>query len=504
MKTFPTILKAVAAVAAGLLLFSCTKKAELSVSPKSLTFSADIIEAQPQTVTVTTNTAWRASVSENWLSISPVSGPESGSFTVSVVNFNKELTDRTAKITVVADDLIEEITVTQKAIVPVLQVETNGWDLNTPIPAKGAARQLNVTCNVPWTLTVTGGGDWFVYGPESGNDNSYVTLGWHGNFDFEPRTVKLVFSAAGKEASLSLTQLAAEPSRQIDSLALVAIYNASNGAEWTKGNWDLATPVNTWTGVTVDAESNRVTALKLTTTVGIPSAWTLPKETAKLTALTDLRINKQKISGDFPEVVYDMTWLQVLYLQGNDITGALSSKLGQLTELTDLYIDSNAKMSGPLPKEIGKLTKLVRLNISQSGIDGAIPVELGQCVALEQFMAFKSQLTGELPDIWDLPKLQTVMLRDSPGLTGNLPASLGKLKPMVKGTTVTAPSIQLYGCNFTGNIPETFAELHEKTKQVYVQDNKMSGVIPAAVVAHPNFASWKIGPQQEGYGLTLE
>jgi len=183
-----------------------------------------------------------------------------------------------------------------------------------------------------------------------------------------------------------------------------------------------------------------------------------------------------------------------------DSTGALSSKLGQLTELEELYVDRNANMTGGIPKEIGQLKKLARINISQSGIGGAIPGELGGCDALLQFMAFKTNLSGELPDIWDMPVLQTVMLHTNPGLTGNLPSSLSKLKSLANGT---APSMQLYGCNFTGNIPESFANLPEKTKQVYVQENQMDGVIPAAVQAHANFASWKYSPQQDGHALVL-
>ena len=287
-----------------------------------------------------------------------------------------------------------------------------------------------------------------------------------------------------------------------DSLALVAVYNASKGANWGKGNWDLTKDMSTWTGVTLT--DGRVSALKLTTTVTIPESWTLPDEMENLTALTDLRINKQKLTGEFPAVIFRMTWLKVLYLQGNNFTGALPAELGQMTELTDLYVDQNASMTGSIPHEIGNLKKLMRLNVSQSGIGGEIPVELGQCESLLQFMAFKTNLSGELPDIWDMPVLQTVMLHTNPGLTGNLPNSLSKLKPIVKETTVTAPSLQLQGCNFTGNIPESFAELHEKTKQVYVEKNKMSGVIPAAVQAHPCFSNWRYDPQQEGYGLTLE
>ena len=287
--------------------------------------------------------------------------------------------------------------------------------------------------------------------------------------------------------------------RQLDSLVLVKIYQASDGANWTKDKWDLEQPIDSWKGIKV--ENDRVIELKLTVSGVIASEWTIPEEVGELTEMKDFRINSNKVTGNLPESLYNLTKLENLYLQNNNITGSLSDKLGQLKELKQIYIDRNANMTGGIPAQIGQLTKLERINISQSGIGGSVPAEIGQCVALLQFMAFKTNLSGELPNVWDLPQLQTVMMHTNPGLTGSLPASLGKLKPLASGT---APSIQLYGCNFTGNIPESFATLPDATKQVHIYENKMSGVVPATVAAHPNFQSWKINPQQEGYGLPLE
>lgn len=501
MKNF---LKVVAALAILATAFSCTKKTELSLSTKSLTFDADITVAQPQTVTVTTNTAWRAMASENWLSISPVSGPESGSFTVSVVNFNKELTDRKAQITVVADDLTEVITVTQKALVPVLSVAANGWDINAPIPAKGTgARQLVVTSNVPWTLTVTGGGDWFTYAPDSGNENGYVSMGWHANYELEERSVKLDFSAAGGQtASVTFKQLAAEPSRQIDSLALVAIYNAFGGAANMKEGrvWDLSKPLddkNSWYGVTLN-EAGRVSALKLLKGT-ITADWSIPAEIGKLTELTDLRFIDDKVTGSMPESLYNLTKLVSLYLTNNTVTWSLSSKVASFPNLKDLYIDQNANLSGELPKELGTLTKLVNINVSQTSVSGAIPAEMVGCTSLNNLMAFKTKITG-IPDNFDKwPALKLIQLYGNPGLTGALPASVGN------ATKLT--SVWFYECNFEGNIPESWANLPATCKQLRIQDNKLSGVVPAAIQAHANWTTWDaakyILPQQDGYGLTL-
>ena len=367
-----------------------------------------------------------------------------------------------------------------------------------------ATTEITLTCPTPVQLGATEEDCtefWFVVPPVTFSKGFTIAVREEVGF-IEKSTAKSLAIERNKLSKMSPIEVPKPSPRQTDSLALVAIYNASDGASWAKNQWELDKPINTWPAVTVT--ENRVTALKLSTANVITKEWTLPEEIGELTELTDLRINGNKLTGDLPESLYSLTKLENLYFQNDNLTGALSSKLGQLTELSQLYVDRNANMTGGIPKEIGNLKKLTRINISQTGIGGDIPAELGQCESLLQFMAFKCNLSGTLPDIWDMPALQTVMMYGNPGLTGELPASLGKLKPIVNGENITAPSLQIYGCNFTGNIPESFAGLHEKTKQVYVQENKMSGVIPPAVAAHPNFASWRWDPQQEGYGLMLE
>ena len=493
-----TLLKAAAALMTGLLLFSCDpiepKVTELSVSPKSVSFET---AGGEETVTVTCNTTWAVNSTADWLTISPKSGSDNGSFKITATA-NESFDVRSADITVTAGDKSQAIKVNQLSLSPSLFIDPTA----TEVSYAGGEIELKITSNAPWVLTLPEGIDWITVDINEGSGSATVKVTVLENLEREARTANITVKETinGTTQELAITQELAPLSRRSDSLALVAIYNASKGAEWAKNQWDLSTPIDTWSGVSLN-EEGRVSVLKLSTSGVITSDWTLPAEIGDLTELTDLRINSNKLAGEIPDAVYSLSKLEKLYFQNDNLTGALSSKLGQLTELTELYVDRNANMTGSIPKEIGNLKKLARLNISQTGIGGEIPAELGQCDALLQFMAFKTALSGELPDIWDMPVLQTVMLHTNPGITGNLPASLSKLKPLASGT---APSIQIYGCNLTGTIPDCFAELPENTKQVYVQDNKMSGVISLTVQAHPNFASWKYSPQQEGYGLTLE
>lgn len=318
----------------------------------------------------------------------------------------------------------------------------------------------------------------------------------------------LAFKKAVEVAANRITNVAPvhfeavkESSRQVDSLALVAIYNASDGANWTKNKWELDKPIDTWSAVTVT--DGRVTALKLTNSGVIAQDWTLPEAVGDLAELTELRINSNKLTGTIPDAVYSLSKLQKLYFQNNNLTGSLSPKLGQLTELVEVYIDRNKNFGGTLPAEIGALTKLTGINISQTAIGGAIPQTLTGCQALKNFMAYSTQLSGEIPDFWDqLPNIGVLQLYSNPGLTGPIPATIGTLK--------AATGIQLKECNLTGNIPASFAGL-DKCGNLQLNGNKLSGVVPAEVQAHPKWqatSGWKyetnILPQQEGYGLTLE
>ena len=489
-------LKALTAFVAGLLVLACTPTVIPELSLSDLAANFDASGSLEKSISVTSNVDWTVSCPDAWVTVSPTSGTGNGSFKITVTE-NDKFEVRSSTVTVKAGDKTASVRVSQLSLSPSILVNPTTLDVD----AVGGTADVDITANSPWTVSVPEDCGWITAEPASGEGNAKVTLTVAASDIRVARNAVVTFkeTVGNSTKTVTVNQAAVEPGHLADSLALVAIYNASNGANWAKNQWELDKSIDTWPAVTVT--DGRVTALKLSTSGVITENWTLPEEVGDLTELVELRINSNKLSGAIPDAVYGLSKLQKLYLQNNDLTGSLSGKIAQLTELNELYVDRNANLTGSIPAEIGSLKKLARLNISQTGIGGEIPAELGQCESLLQFMAFQTDLSGNLPDIWDMPVLQTVMLHTNPGLTGPLPASLGKLKSLENGT---APSIQIYGCNITGTIPDSFAGLPEKTKQVQVQGNKMSGVISLTVQAHPNFASWRYDPQQEGYGLTLE
>ena len=109
-----------------------------------------------------------------------------------------------------------------------------------------------------------------------------------------------------------------------DRAALVALYNATDGANWTNNtNWLSNEALSEWFGVSTDV-NGRVTRL---------------------------------------------------YLHDNELSGEIPVELGGLASLQELFLFRNG-LSGEIPEELGNLTSLTRLHLHQNELSGEIPAEL--------------------------------------------------------------------------------------------------------------------------------
>lgn len=493
-----TLLKSLAALAAGVLVLSCTKTKVTELSLSTLTANFEAAGALEQTITVTSNDLWTASCPDNWVTLSPESGEGDGSIKITVTE-NTGFEPRSSTVTVTAGDKTSSVKVNQLALTPSLDVQP----LSFEVKSEGGTCEVTVTSNSTWTVTVPAADPaWILADKTSGEGNSTVILTVLQNLDRETRsaTVTIKETVGGATMEVAVSQEMAPVSRRSDSLALVAIYNAIGSTEsWNPDRlWDLNKPMSDWYGIKLNDEGRVINLKFLKATV--KEDWTIPDAISELTELTDLRFIDCKVTGTMPEGIYDLTKLVSLYLTNNTVAWSLSPRIAGMTNLKDLYIDQNPNITGTIPTEVGQLKKLVNFNVSQTGITGAIPAEMSGCDALVNLMAFKTNITG-IPDNFDKwGSLKLVQVYGNKGLTGPLPASLGH------GAKLT--SIWMYECNFEGNIPESWSNLPSTCTQIRIQDNKLSGVIPAAVRAHANWSRWTadkyILKQQEGYGLTLE
>ena len=221
----------------------------------------------------------------------------------------------------------------------------------------------------------------------------------------------------------------AQGSVAMDRAALVALYDATGGANWTnKTNWSTTAALSTWHGVTTDSDG-RVTRLYL---YDNELTGTIPASLGDLSNLTALSLYRNELTGSIPGELGGMTSLQHLYLSDNELTGTIPASLGDLSNLTALNLGNN------------NLTNLTTLSLWRNGLTGSIPGELGGMTSLQHLYLSDNELTGTIPtEVADLTNLQELYLNGNADLTGPLPLGLMNLNDLttvwIQGTGLCAP-----------------------------------------------------------------
>ena len=90
---------------------------------------------------------------------------------------------------------------------------------------------------------------------------------------------------------------------------------------------------------------------------------------------TNLALPGRSLGGTVPSELGLMTTLQSLDLSQNVLSGTLPSQLGRLTRLHTLLLHSNS-VSGSVPSQLGSLTRLRSLHLRDNKLSGALPTEL--------------------------------------------------------------------------------------------------------------------------------
>ncbi|QSE95857.1 T9SS type A sorting domain-containing protein [Fulvivirga lutea] len=210
---------------------------------------------------------------------------------------------------------------------------------------------------------------------------------------------------------------------QSDVDALVALYNATDGDNWTN-SWDINGNPYEWEGVSWD--NSRVSRLYF---YGNNLNGSLPEEIGNLTALKSLNIgNNNSLSGDIP------------------------SSIGNLLSLE--YIDFFQTSISSIPPDINKLVNLVSLESTFSNIT-SLPEELFSLVNLTELNLFSNNLNGEIPtQIGELSNLIYLNLGNNDFNNATLTSEILKLTKLER--------LDLRGCSIT-NLPQNFSELTSLT-----------------------------------------
>jgi len=120
--------------------------------------------------------------------------------------------------------------------------------------------------------------------------------------------------------------------------ALIALYNSTDGANWTDSTgWLGAAGTEcTWDGLS--CSEGHVTRLNLDSN---QLSGNIPPELGNLSNLLRLDLRSNQLSGSIPPELGNLSNLTRLYLSSNQLNGSIPPELGNLSNLTHLKLDSN-------------------------------------------------------------------------------------------------------------------------------------------------------------------
>ncbi len=269
-----------------------------------------------------------------------------------------------------------------------------------------------------------------------------------------------------------------------DSLALIALYNATSGAAWrTNTGWQTTRPLRTWFGVVV--ANARVVELRLPANA---LQGTLPVQALRALAnapLSNLRVldlSGNTISGDVANLFPLLTALESLNLSNTQLSGALAN-ICSATNLRSINL-ANARFAGTLDA-LCCLNRMESLNVGNNQFTGALPACLGDKQTLTVIEASNNQLSGALPSgLGASEGLQVLNLRGN-RLTGGIPATWGDNTAKNRTTAQSLTGLQrldLSQNQLSGALPSEWSGL-QNVRELLLAGNRFTGAIPTSFLA---------------------
>ncbi|XP_052301480.1 probable LRR receptor-like serine/threonine-protein kinase RFK1 isoform X5 [Populus trichocarpa] len=189
--------------------------------------------------------------------------------------------------------------------------------------------------------------------------------------------------------------------------------------------------------------------------------------------LTSISLLVNRLSGEIPKELGNITTLTYLSLEANQISGIIPPDLGKLINLQTLMLSSN-RFTGNLPVSFSGLINLTDFRINDNNFSGAIPIFIQNWKKLERLEMHATGLEGPIPsNISLLNNLVELRISDINGPTQSFPM-LKNMTGMIRLT--------LRSCKIFGEIP-AYLWTMKSLELLDVSFNKLVGKIPASISA---------------------
>ncbi|KAL6841665.1 hypothetical protein ACP4OV_028494 [Aristida adscensionis] len=203
--------------------------------------------------------------------------------------------------------------------------------------------------------------------------------------------------------------------------------------------------------------------------------------------LYDIVAFNNSFSGELPANLGDCVELNNLMLYNNRLSGEFPEKIWSFRKLTTVMISNNS-FTGTLPAEIS--FNISRIEMGDNMFSGFFPKS---GTGLLVFKAENNQLTGELPS--DMSKFSKLLTFSAPGnrINGSIPASIkllqklnsldlssnrisGVIPPGSFGELTTLTALDLSNNELTGSIP---SDIRDGVNSLNLSSNHLTGEVPA-------------------------
>ncbi|CAB9517023.1 LRR receptor-like serine threonine-protein kinase [Seminavis robusta] len=183
---------------------------------------------------------------------------------------------------------------------------------------------------------------------------------------------------------------------------------------------------------------------------------TIPSELGLLTSLTALVWNDNLLTGTIMGSELGLlTALQRLHWSGNQLSGTIPTHVASLTSLTSLSLSDN-RLTWTIASQLASMTSLVSLDLSRNELTGELSSELGRLTALKVLRLHSNRLSGPLPTT--LPTALHVLWLQDNALSGRIPTiALGQL--------VALQSLYLHDNQLSGDIPVSLCDTSNAPQQ---------------------------------------
>ncbi|PNX79594.1 LRR receptor-like kinase resistance protein, partial [Trifolium pratense] len=212
------------------------------------------------------------------------------------------------------------------------------------------------------------------------------------------------------------------------------------------------------------------------------------------TYLEHLEVSENRLLSKLPKSIGNLS-LQYFMADSLGINGNIPLEIGNMSNLIELSLSRN-NLTGPIPSTIKRLNQLQHLNLGYNGLQGSIVHDLCEVSSLSELYLTRNKLFGVLPtclgNMTSLREFHT----GSNNLTSKIPLSFWNLEDILEVNLssnaligILPPEIKnlravtlldLSENQFSSNIP-TAISLLRTLETLSLANNKLNGSIPTSL-----------------------